>query len=62
MPVWRLPRYSAATPRQTYGRFGCQAFVETDLPAGGLLGENMVIELDYAFPGHAENMFVKTVA
>jgi hypothetical protein len=54
MPVWRLPRYSAATPRQT--------FVETDLPAGGLLGENMVIELDYAFPGHAENMFVKTVA
>jgi len=50
------------TERRTYGRFGCQAFVETDLLAGGLLGENMVIELDYVFPNRAENMFVKSVA
>lgn len=49
------------TPRHTYGHYGCQAFIETDLLAGGPLGENLVIELDYAFPGHRDNMFVKTV-
>ena len=48
------------TDRFTYGRYGCQAFVETDLLAGGPLGENLVIELDYVFPDRPEHMFVKT--
>ena len=48
------------TDRYTYGRYGCQAFVETDLLAGGPLGENLVIELDFAFPDRPDNMFVKT--
>jgi len=49
------------TDRYTYGRYGCQAFIETDLLAGGPIGENLVIELDFAFPDHPDNMFVKTV-
>jgi len=48
------------TDRFTYGRYGCQAFIETDLLAGGPLGENLVIELDFAFPDRPDNMFVKT--
>jgi hypothetical protein len=48
------------TGRFTYGRYGCQAFVETDLLAGGPLGESLVIELDFVFPEHPDNMFVKT--
>lgn len=48
------------TDRFTYGRYGCQAFVETDLLAGGPLGENLVIELDFVFPDRPDNMFVKT--
>ena len=51
----------SSTLRETYGRYGCQAFVETDLLAGGPLGDNLVIELDYAFPGHVDNMFVKVL-
>ncbi len=50
-----------ATPRHTYGMYGVQAFVETDLLAGGPLGESMVIELDFAFSSHPDNMFVKTI-
>ncbi len=53
--------FFSQTPRQCYGKFGVQAFVETDLLAGGPLGENMVIELDYVFAGHQdEHMFIKT--
>jgi len=48
------------TERSTYGLYGCQAFIETDLLVGGPLGENMVIELDYVFPGHPDHLFVKT--
>lgn len=48
------------TPRQCYGRYGCQAFIQTDLLVSGPLGENLVIELDYLFPGHPEHMFNKT--
>jgi hypothetical protein len=48
------------TPRQCYGRFGCQAFIETSLLSGGPLGENLVIELDYLFPGHPHHMFNMT--
>jgi hypothetical protein len=38
--------------RYAYGRNGVQLFVETDLLASGPLGESMVMELDYIFPGH----------
>lgn len=48
------------TPRYTYGRHAVQAFAETDIFAAGPLGEKMVIELDYVFPGYPENMFTKT--
>ncbi len=37
--------------RHAYGRNGVQVFVETDLLSGGPLGESMVLELDYVFPG-----------
>ena len=49
-----------STPRQCYGKYGCQAFIETDLLTSGPLGENLVIELDYVFPGHPQHMFNKT--
>ncbi|WP_150294166.1 hypothetical protein [Sphingobium estronivorans] len=37
--------------RFAYGRNGVQVFVETDLLSSGPLGESMVLELDYVFPG-----------
>jgi GNAT superfamily N-acetyltransferase len=40
----------AQVSRYAYGRNGVQAFVETDLLSSGVLGESLVIELDYVFP------------
>jgi hypothetical protein len=42
--------------RYTYGMNGVQVFVETDLLAGGPLGDNWVFEFDYVFPRYAENI------
>lgn len=53
------PIYGNVT-RYTYGRNGVQAFFRTDLLCAGPLGENVVIELDYVFPGYSENMLTKT--
>jgi len=50
------PLYRDVT-RYTYGRNGVQAFVETDILASGPLADGVVIELDYVFPGYAENLF-----
>lgn len=47
------------TPRETYGRNGCQAFIVTDLISTGLLGDNLAIELDYVFPGYPEHILNK---
>lgn len=46
----------AEVTRYTYGRNGVQVFVETDLLAGGPLGDNWVFEFDYIFPGYKENI------
>jgi hypothetical protein len=46
----------AGVTRHTYGPNGVQVFVETDLLAGGPLGDNWVFEFDYVFPGFAENI------
>lgn len=48
------------TPRETYGRNAVQAFVETDIFSSGPLGDKLVIELDYVFPGYPNNMFTST--
>lgn len=42
--------------RYTYGPNGVQIFVETDLLAGGPLGDNWVFEFDYVFPGYKDNI------
>lgn len=42
--------------RYTYGPNGVQVFVETDLIAGGPLGDNWVFEFDYVFPGYKNNI------
>ncbi|MDG2004763.1 MAG: hypothetical protein P8J20_15685 [Novosphingobium sp.] len=42
--------------RYTYGVNGVQVFVETDLIAGGPLGDNWVFEFDYVFPGYKNNI------
>ncbi|WP_375397321.1 hypothetical protein [uncultured Sphingomonas sp.] len=42
--------------RYTYGRNGVQVFVETDLVAGGPLGDNWVFEFDYVFPGYVDHI------
>jgi hypothetical protein len=42
--------------RHAYGRHGVQVFVETDLLVAGPLGEAMVLELDYVFPGHSDHI------
>jgi hypothetical protein len=49
----RLDASSAfgSVDRYAYGRNGVQAFIETDLLASGPLGDMMVLELDYIFPG-----------
>ena len=40
-----------AVERYAYGSNGVQAFIETDILAAGPLGDMMVLELDYIFPG-----------
>lgn len=42
--------------REAYGRAGVQVFVETDLVRAGQLGESMIFEFDYVFPGHASHV------
>lgn len=44
------PIYGGVT-RYAYGKNGVQAFVETDILSSGTLGESMVLEFDYVFPG-----------
>jgi hypothetical protein len=46
----------AGVKRYTYGANGVQVFVETDLIAGGPLGDNWVFEFDYVFPGYKDNI------
>ncbi|MCX7283409.1 MAG: hypothetical protein NTX28_05070 [Novosphingobium sp.] len=41
----------ATVTRHAYGGGGVQVFVETDLVCAGQLGESMVFEFDYVFPG-----------
>lgn len=48
------------TPRYTYGRNAVQAFIETDIFSAGPLGDKLVFELDYVFPGYPDNMFTVT--
>jgi len=45
------PLYGGVT-RRAYGRNGVQAFIETNILTSGPLGENLIIELDYVFPGY----------
>jgi hypothetical protein len=42
--------------RYAYGSNGVQAFIETDILSSGLLGESLVIELDYVFPGYKSHI------
>lgn len=49
------PVYGDVT-RYAYGSNGVQAFVETDLLKAGQLGDSMVIELDYVFPGYDQHV------
>jgi hypothetical protein len=42
--------------RQTYGRNGVQAFVETDLVVAGALADGIVFEMDYIFPGYDDHI------
>lgn len=49
------PVYGDVT-RYAYGSHGVQAFIETDLLKAGQLGDSMVIELDYVFPGHDQHI------
>jgi len=45
------PIYGGVT-RYAYGKNGVQAFIETDILTSGTLGESMVLEFDYVFPGY----------
>ena len=45
------PSYGGVT-RYAYGKTGVQAFVETDILASGVLGETLMLEFDYVFPGY----------
>ena len=45
-----------AVDRYAYGRNGVQVFIETDLLVGGPLGESLVLELDYVFPGKTSHI------
>jgi hypothetical protein len=45
------PLYGSVT-RYAYGRNGVQAFITTDILSSGPLGEDLVVELDYIFPGY----------
>lgn len=49
------PIYASVT-RQAYGKNGVQAFLETDIFSSGLLGETMIFEFDYVFPGYANHV------
>ncbi|WP_408591348.1 hypothetical protein [Novosphingobium sp.] len=49
------PVYGSCS-RYAYGSNGVQVFVETDLVRAGQLGESMVFELDYVFPGVASHI------
>lgn len=42
--------------RYAYGRNGVQAFIETDILKAGQLGDSMVVELDYVFPGKDQHV------
>lgn len=45
------PIYAGVT-RYAYGKNGVQAFLETDILSSGILGEAMMLEFDYIFPGY----------
>ncbi len=49
------PIYGDVT-RYAYGRNGVQAFVETDILTSGILGETMMLEFDYVFPGYDQHV------
>jgi len=49
------PIYKGVT-RYAYGKNGVQAFLETDLLSSGILGETMMLEFDYVFPGYDRHM------
>ena len=49
------PLYGDCT-RFAYGANGVQAFIETDILRAGQLGDSMVIELDYVFPGYENHV------
>ena len=46
----------AKATRHTYDPNGVQVFVETDLLAGGPLGDNRGFEFVDVFPGYADNI------
>ena len=37
--------------RYAYGRNGLQLFVETDLLTSGQIGDTLILEFDYVWPG-----------
>jgi len=49
------PIYAGVT-RFAYGKNGVQAFLETDLLSSGILGETMMLEFDYVFPGYDKHV------
>lgn len=49
------PIYGGVT-RYAYGKNGVQAFLETDILSSGILGETMMLEFDYVFPGYANHV------
>lgn len=49
------PIYADVT-RYAYGKNGVQAFLETDILSSGMLGETMMLEFDYVFPGYANHV------
>lgn len=42
--------------RYAYGQNGVQLFVETDILTSGPLGDSMILELDYVFPGKTSHI------
>lgn len=42
--------------RYAYGKNGVQAFLETDILSSGVLGETMMLEFDYVFPGYERHV------
>lgn len=49
------PIYGNVT-RYAYGKNGVQAFLETNILSSGMLGETMMLEFDYVFPGYANHV------